>query len=56
MDYDIRVGLLQGVALGYIFYEPSQEFEPEDIGDDFEIHQFCLVFFFISVVVWRDQS
>lgn len=55
MDYDIKIGLIYGAALGYIFYEPSQEFDLEDIENDFEIHQICLIFFFVSIIVWKDQ-
>lgn len=55
MNSEIKIGLLHGIALGYIFYEPSQEYDVEDFEDYFEVHQFCVIFFFINIVVWRDQ-
>tara|TARA_R100000734_G_C3287699_1_gene80084 strand:+ start:585 stop:725 length:141 start_codon:yes stop_codon:yes gene_type:complete len=46
--------MLSGFALGYIYYNPYQEYEEVDVY--YEKHQICLLIFAIVITVWKEES
>ena len=52
-DYEISFVWLQGFALGYLYYNPLQEFET--IEEYYEKHQLMFLFFGVIIVVWKEQ-
>ena len=53
-NINLHIDFLSGLAIGYIYYDPTQEFD--NVEEFFEKHQFCLLFFVIVLVIWRKEK
>jgi len=55
LNWELKYDFMTGLALGYIYYTPSQEYELAEEEEDYESHQFCLLFIVVIITVWRNQ-
>lgn len=48
----IQAGFLNGIALGFLYYDPNQYDEEVDEDEWYEEYNLLLVFFFIKITRW----
>jgi hypothetical protein len=52
-ETEIQFVLLQGICLGYLYYNPLQEYD--EVDEYYEKHQIMFIFFGVIITIWKEE-